>query len=105
VIEAAGVLLAGFAAGQVAVVTGGALLGGTFVGIVALGVGAARRAAGINQDRAVGWMTASFGLGQLLGPAVAGRLAQMTGSFAAPSLVAALLLLLGIALLWGVEEQ
>jgi predicted MFS family arabinose efflux permease len=103
-VEAAGVLLAGCAAGPVAVLVGGALLGGTFVGITALGLSAARHIAGRHQDRIIGWMTASFGLGQLLGPAVAGRLAQMTQGFAVPSLVAAVLLLAGIALLRGVER-
>lgn len=100
-IEALGVLLAGFGSGAVAVIMGGALLGGTFMGITALGLIAARQVAGSDQDRAIGWMTASFGCGQVLGPAVAGRLAQMTQGFAAPSLVAALLLLVGIVLLRG----
>jgi predicted MFS family arabinose efflux permease len=100
-IEAVGVLLAGFGSGAVAVIMGGALLGGTFMGITALGLIAARQVAGSNQDRAIGWMTASFGCGQVLGPAIAGRLAQMTQGFAAPSLVAALLLLVGIVLLRG----
>lgn len=104
-LEAAGVLLAGFASGPVAVVAGGALLGGTFMGITALGLLAARHAAGTNQDRVIGWMTASFGLGQLAGPAVAGRLAHATQGFAMPSLVAAGLLVVGIGLLWGLEKR
>jgi hypothetical protein len=103
-VEAAGVLLAGVASGPGAVVVGGGLLGGTFVGITALGLSAARQMAGSNQDRVIGWMTASFGLGQLLGPAVAGRLAQMTQGFAVPSVVAAVLLLGGIALLRQAEH-
>ncbi len=103
-VEAVGVLLAGFGPGHVALVTGGALLGGTFVGITALGILAARQIAASNQGRVIGWMTASFGLGQLLGPALAGRLAQMTQGFEAPSLVAALLLLGGIVLLRGTEH-
>jgi predicted MFS family arabinose efflux permease len=86
-------------------VVGGALLGGTFMGITALGLLAARQAAGAKQDRVLGWMTASFGLGQLAGPAVAGRLAQASAGFAAPSLVAAALLVVGIALLWGLERR
>ena len=104
-VEAAGVLLAGFAPGQVALVTGGALLGGTFMGITALGLIAARQVAERHQSQAIGWMTASFGLGQLLGPAVAGRLAQMTQGFAAPSVLAAALLLAGIVLLGGARES
>ena len=103
-LQAAGVLLAGFGSGYIPLLAGGALLGGTFMGITALGLSAARQTAGNNPDRAMGWITASFGVGQLLGPAVAGRLAQMTQGFEAPSMVAALLLLVGIALLWGIEN-
>lgn len=102
-VEAVGVVLAGVGGGSAAVVIGGGLLGGTFVGITALGLGAARQIASHNPGRAIGWMTASFGLGQLLGPAISGRLAQVTGGFAAPSLVAAALLFVGIWLLCGVE--
>ena len=72
-------ILAGFGSGPMVVVLGGALLGETFMGITALGLGAARQIAGSQQNRAIGWMTASFGIGQLLGPAVAGRLAELTG--------------------------
>lgn len=100
-IEAAGVLLAGFGPGHIALIMGGALLGGTFMGITALGLIAARQIAESNQGRAIGLMTASFGFGQLLGPAIAGRLAQATQGFEAPSMVAAALLLIGIALLRG----
>lgn len=101
-VQATGVLLAGFGSSQLALLIGGACLGGTFVGMTALGLAAARQTA--KSDQAMGWVTALFGLGQLLGPAVAGRLAQMTHSFAAPSLVAATLLVVGIALLWGLEN-
>lgn len=103
-LEAAGVLLAGFASGPIALVLGGALLGGTFVGITALGLLAARQIAVTNQNQVTGWMSASFGLGQLIGPAVAGRLTQATQSFAVPSVVAAALLVVGIALLWELER-
>jgi hypothetical protein len=104
-VEALGVLLAGFAPGHVALVTGGALLGGTFMGITALGLIAARQIAEGHQDRSIGGMTASFGLGQLLGPAVAGRLAQMTQGFEVPSLVVVSLLLGGIVLLRGAKPS
>ena len=100
-----GVLLAGYGTGQVALLSGGALLGVTFMGIVALGLGAARQLAISDQDRAMGWMTVAFGLGQLLGPGIAGRMAQISGGFELPSLLAAALLLVGIGLLWGLEKR
>ena len=102
-VEATGVLLVGFAPGAGAVLVGGALLGATFMGITALGLSAGRQLAGRHQGAVIGWMTGVFGLGQLLGPAVAGRLAALTGGFQWPSLLAAGLLGLGILLLWRLE--
>ncbi|MCC6456001.1 MAG: YbfB/YjiJ family MFS transporter [Caldilineaceae bacterium] len=104
-VQAVGVLLAGSGSSEPALLLGGAFLGGTFMGITALGLSAARQTAVGHSDRAMGWITAFFGLGQLLGPAVAGRLAQMTQSFTLPSLVAAALLVIGIMLLWDIENS
>ena len=43
-------------------------------------------------------MTAAFGVGQMVGPFVAGLGYDFTGSFAAPSLLAALALVIAAAL-------
>ena len=104
-VEACGVLLAGYGEGTFALLVGGGLLGGTFMGITALGLSAARDIAGRHPGRVLGWMTAAFGLGQLLGPAVAGRLAESTGGFGAPSLLAAALLVGGLLLLRAPERN
>ena len=103
--EAVGVLLAGMVSGPFAILVGGALLGGTFVAISALGFVAARQLATGNEGRVIGWMTAAFGGGQLLGPAVAGRLAEYTEGFAAPSLLAASLLMIGVILLKNSKRE
>lgn len=100
-IEALGVLVAGAAASPRGVILGGALLGVTFMGITALGLRAAREAAGPQGNRILGLMSAAFGFGQLLGPAISGRLAQASGGFLLPSAFAALLLGVGLVLLRG----
>ena len=64
------------------------LLGGTFMGITALGFAAARELAPRHQRRSFALITAGFGLGQVLGPVVAGVLLDRTGAFAMPSLIA-----------------
>jgi predicted MFS family arabinose efflux permease len=64
-------------------------LGGTFVGITALGLMAARELSAEDPRRALATMTAAFGLGQIIGPIVAGYGFDLTGSFLIPSLLAA----------------
>ncbi|MBX2870213.1 MAG: YbfB/YjiJ family MFS transporter [Acidiferrobacterales bacterium] len=63
-------------------------LGATFMGITALGLVEARRRASVNARRTLALMTASFGAGQIIGPAVAGFLVDRTGSFFLPSMLA-----------------
>jgi MFS family permease len=65
------------------------LLGGTFLGITALGFAAARAFAPEDQRRAFALTTAGFGVGQIIGPVVGGLLLDCTGGFAAASLLAA----------------
>ena len=92
-LEAAGVAMTALSTNQFIFLTGSALLGGTFMGITALGLMEARRlaspggAATIRRILAV--LTASFGLGQVIGPWLAGQLHLMTGSFQVASLAAA----------------
>jgi len=73
----------------------GALLGGTIMGITALGLMGARRLARGDPRRMLALITASFGLGQIAGPYFAGVMHDATGSFLAPSLIAAGGLVLG----------
>jgi len=65
------------------------LLGGTFMGITALGLVAGRQLSSGDPQRAIGLMTASFALGQMIGPTAAGFLFDSLGSLRIPSLLAA----------------
>ncbi len=79
------------------------LLGGTFIGITALGLAGARqmatRTSGGGDPRPVlALMTAAFGLGQIIGPVFAGHLHDVSGSFLGASLTAAAALLVSAGL-------
>jgi MFS family permease len=59
------------------------------MGLTALGLIAARDLAPANPRRWVGILTSAFGLGQIVGPVVAGYGFDLTGSFFLPSMLAA----------------
>ena len=72
-----------------AVIVAAALLGGTFMGITALGLVHARALSRGDPRRSLAPMTGAFGLGQMIGPTFAGFAYDGGGSLVAPSLVAA----------------
>lgn len=96
--QAAGVLLSvvwpsipGFALGSL-------LLGLPFTAITLFAVREARRLRGNAAAGLIGYATASYGLGQIVGPLFAAPVAQRSGSFAVPLLVAAATLATGAVL-------
>ncbi len=97
-VEAVGVAITVAVAHPAAVVAGAALLGGTFMGLTALGLIMGRGLATGDPRRMLAVLTASFGLGQMIGPVFAGYLSEITGSYAAPSYAAATLLVIAAAL-------
>ncbi|MDN6886786.1 YbfB/YjiJ family MFS transporter [Variovorax sp. CAN2819] len=88
--------IAGFALGSL-------LLGMPFTTITLFAMRDARRLRGNAAAGLIGYATASYGVGQIIGPLFAAPLAQRTGSFQLPLLVAAAALALGavlFALVW-----
>ncbi|MEZ5832326.1 MAG: YbfB/YjiJ family MFS transporter [Dongiaceae bacterium] len=76
------------------------LLGVTTIGITVMGLVGARRLAHGAASRIIALMTASFGLGQIIGPIFAGWLHDLTGTFLLPSAAASALLIVSAILVW-----
>jgi predicted MFS family arabinose efflux permease len=95
IVEAAGVAGSALWTSASTVIAAALLVGGTFMGLTALGLIAA--------SGRIALMTAAFGAGQIVGPIFAGYLYDLTGSLATPSLAAAVALVVaaGFALLNG----
>jgi len=94
-LQACGILLSSvaqqaFSAGLAAVI-----FGGTFLGIVALAMGEGGRRAGSEGRRAAAILTVCFGAGQVVGPPLAGLLADQQGGFTLPLLLAGSVVALG----------
>jgi MFS family permease len=81
------------------------LFGGTFIGITALTVAEGRRL--VPPERAastIGALTAVFGVGQVIGPLLAGALAGEQGDFRLPLLVASAVVFLGALLVFAARS-
>ena len=97
-VEGAGIAASVFESSAVAVLASAAVLGGTFMGLTALGLITAQRLSTGDRTRILALMTASFGLGQMIGPTFAGYAYRIGDSFQVPSLTAAAALLVAAAL-------
>ncbi|RWE88619.1 YbfB/YjiJ family MFS transporter [Mesorhizobium sp.] len=104
-VEVVGVTASVAVGGHIGPLLGGFLLGGTFIAITALGLQTGRQLAPQAPRRVLALMTASFGLGQIIGPIVAGLLAQASGDFFLASIMAAAVLLVSGAITWSAAPK
>ncbi len=97
-IEAVGVALSVLGGGIWLILLAAGLLGGTFVGLTAIGLIEARHRSAGDPRRNLALMTAAWGLGQMVGPTLAGVLFDALGGYMVPSLLATAALAVAAAL-------
>ncbi len=94
-VSAAGVISSVLWVSLAGVVVAATLLGGTIMGLTILSIAGVRQYATTGGHQALALASTSFGIGQMIGPAAAGVIANHTGSFTLPTLLAAGALILG----------
>ena len=100
VLQIAGILLPAVADSLVMALAGAALFGGTFIGMVSLVLTMAGRYYPTRPSKMMGKMTVTYGVAQIIAPAITGALAaRMGGSYAAGLYLAAAVMVVGTVLL------
>ena len=97
-VEAVGVALSVLGGGIWSILLAAGLLGGTFVGLTAIGLIEARHRSAGDPRRILALMTAAWGLGQMVGPTLAGVLFDSLASYLVASLMATAALVVAAAL-------
>lgn len=77
-----------------------AMYGGTFIGIVTLMLTMVGKFYPTRPAKPMGRLTLSYGVAQVIAPALAGSLAETSGSYAGSLVMAAVVMLIGMGLLW-----
>lgn len=103
--EAIGVSASVLWVSPVSLVISGMLLGGTFIALTALGLVAARTFTTGDPRQVVGWMTAAFGAGQIIGPAFAGSLYDISSSFLPSSMTAVAALFVSSFMAYSISRR
>jgi MFS family permease len=99
-LQIVGIVLPAFEVSATVLFLSAFLYGGTFIGIVSLMLTMVGKFYPTRPAKPMGRLTLSYGVAQVVAPAVAGTLAESSGSYAEPLLGAAAVMLVGIAVLW-----
>lgn len=81
------------------------LYGATFVGVVSLTLSIIGRHFPENPAKAMARLTLSYSAAQIVAPAIAGYIATSTGSFQGAMILAALVMAIGVVLLFALQRE
>jgi predicted MFS family arabinose efflux permease len=99
VLQIIGILLPALGLGLIGAMAGALLFGGTFIGMVSLVLTMAGRYYPTRPAKMMGMMTISYGIAQIIGPAITGWLGSKLGSYTGGLYLAAAVLVVGTVLL------
>lgn len=94
-----GVVLPAIDASLYTVMFSGALYGATFIGIVSLMLTMVGRFFPTRPAKPMAKLTLSYGVAQIIAPALSGMIAEATGSYNGPLIIASIIMFVGIILL------
>jgi predicted MFS family arabinose efflux permease len=100
-LQAAGIALPVFWSTQTSLIISALLFGATFMGITTLATTLARQMSPTNSSRIIGYLTAIYAIGQMIGPTIAGVLTSLTHSYNASLIGAAGVVFIGAMFLIG----
>jgi predicted MFS family arabinose efflux permease len=103
VLQIVGILLPVMVGGFIPTLLGALLFGGTFIGMVSLVLSMAGRYYPTRPAKMMGKMTLSYGVAQIIGPAITGQLALRLGSYNAGLYFAAGVMAVGTLLLLALK--
>lgn len=95
ILQSIGVFLPVVSENALSIYTSSMLFGGTFMGITTLATTLAKQILPVNSHRILGFLTASYAFGQMIGPSVAGILSTITNSFNHSLIGASLIIFVG----------
>ncbi|MBP1947546.1 YbfB/YjiJ family MFS transporter [Virgibacillus litoralis] len=99
ILQSIGIALPVFWLTQSSFIISALLFGATFMGITTLATTLARQMSPSNSSRIIGYLTATYAAGQMIGPTIAGILSSYTQSFNSALIGAASVVFLGALLL------
>lgn len=99
VLQTIGIVLPALDTSLVTVIISGALYGATFIGIVSLMLTMVGRFFPTRPAKPMAKLTLSYGVAQVVAPALSGIMAEATGNYNGPLFIASAIMLIGVVLL------
>ena len=104
-LQTVSIILPAVSDGTLANLVSAVLYGSTFVGIVSLTLSLIGRCFPANPAKAMARLTLSYGVAQIVAPAMSGYIATATGSYRGALYVAAVVMVMGMGFLVGLKRQ